>query len=137
MALRRMTQPLKVLIVDDEPMDAELLVLQLARGGYAADWERVDTSAGFTHSLDPSLDIIFSDYRLPGFSGLEALRLLKASGLDVPFIIVSGSVEESDLAAAMRAGAADFLPKDRLGRMGEAVAAAVAAARERRRPPPA
>ena len=114
-------------------MDAELLVLQLARGGYAADWERVDTSAGFTGSLDPSLDIIFSDYRMPGFSGLAALRLLKASGLDVPFVIVSGSVEESDVAAAMLAGAADFLPKDSLKRLGEAVAKAL----ERRRPPPA
>jgi len=113
-------------------MDAELLVLRLTRGGYTPEWQRVHTAAGFTQRLDPSLDIIFSDYRLPGFSGLEALRLLKASGLDVPFIIVSGSVEEADLAAAMRAGAADFLPKDRLGRLGEVVAKAL----ERRRPPP-
>ena len=127
-----MTQPLKVLIVEDSEMDAELLVLRLTRSGYAPEWERVHTAAGFTQRLDPSLDIIFSDYRLPGFSGLEALRLLKASGLDVPFIIVSGSVEEADLAAAMRAGAADFLPKDRLGRLAEVVAKAL----ERRRPPP-
>jgi CheY-like chemotaxis protein len=126
-----MTQPLKILIVDDEPMDAELLVLQLARGGYTADWERVDTAAGFTRSLDPGLDIIFSDYRMPGFSGLEALRLLKASGLDVPFIIISGSVDESGLAAAMRAGAADVLLKDHLGRLSEAVTKVI----ERRRPP--
>ena len=127
-----MTQRLKILIVEDELVDAELLVLQLARGGYAADWERVDTAAAFTRSLDPSLDVIFSDYRLPGFSGLEALRLLKASGLDVPFIIVSGSVEETDLAAVMRAGAADVLLKDQLGRLGAAVAAALA---NRRQPP--
>src|SRR5258705_6600744 len=113
-------------------MDAELLVLQLGRRGYAPEWERVDTAAGFTQRLDASLDIIFSDYRLPGFSGLEALRLLKASGLDVPFIIVSGSVEEADLAAAMDAGAADFMLKDRLGREGGADAAAL-----QRRPPPA
>ena len=132
-----MTQPLKVLIVEDSEMDAELLVLRLTRSGYAPEWERVDTAAGFTQRLDPSLDIIFSDYRLPGFSGLEALRLLKASGLDVPFIIVSGSVEETDLAAVMRAGAADVLLKDQLGRLGAAVAAAIAAALEHRRPPPA
>jgi CheY-like chemotaxis protein len=125
-----MTQPLKVLIVEDEPMDAELLVLQLQRSGYAPEWERVHTPEAFVRRLDPSLEIVFSDYRLPGFSGLEALRLLKASGLDVPFIIVSGSVGESDVAAAMRAGAADFLLKDRLGRLGTAVAQAL----EQRRP---
>jgi CheY-like chemotaxis protein len=128
-----MTQPLKILIVEDSPMDAELLVLQLGRSGYAAEWERVDTAGAFTQRLDPNLDIIFSDYRMPGFSGLEALRLLKASGLDVPFIIVSGSVSETDLAAARTAGAADFLLKDRLGRLGAAVAQVL----ERRRPPPA
>ena len=127
-----MTQLLKVLIVEDSEMDAELLVLRLTRGGYAPEWERVHTAAGFRQRLDPSLDIIFSDYRLPGFSGLEALRLLKASGLDVPFIIVSGSVEETDLAAVMRAGAADVLLKDQLGRLGAAVAAALA---NRRQPP--
>ena len=72
-----MAQPLKILIVEDSPMDAELLVLQLARSGYAAEWERVDTAGGFTQELDPSLDIIFSDYRMPGFSGLEALRFMR------------------------------------------------------------
>ncbi len=128
-----MTQSLRILIVEDSPMDAELLVLQLGRSCYAPEWERVDTAGGFTQRLDPSLDIIFSDYRMPGFSGLEALRLLKASGLDVPFIFVSGSVSEADLAAAQNAGASDFLLKDRLGRLGAAVAQAI----ERRRPPPA
>jgi CheY-like chemotaxis protein len=128
-----MTQPIKILIVEDSPMDAELLVLHLARGGYAAEWERVDTASGFTRRLDASLDLIFSDYRMPGFSGIEALRLLKASGLDLPFIIVSGSINEKEVSAAMQAGATDFLLKDRLGRLGETVTKAL----ERRRTPPA
>jgi CheY-like chemotaxis protein len=130
-----LSQPLKILIVEDSPMDAELLVLQLARSGYAPEWERVYTADGFTRALDPSLDVIISDFRMPGFSGMEALRLLKASGLDVPFIIVSGSVGDTVVAAAMQAGAADFLLKDRLARLGEAVAKVLATRHST--PPPA
>lgn len=121
-----MAQPLKILIVEDDPLDAELLVLQLARGGYAAEWERVDTPEAFTRALRPGLDVIFSDYRMPNFRGLEALRLLRENGLDVPFILVSGSVDAADVAAARAAGAADFLRKDNLARLGEAVAQALA-----------
>jgi CheY-like chemotaxis protein len=117
-----MTRPLKILIVEDSEMDAELLAMHLGRSGYAPAWERVCTAETFTRRLDPGLELIFSDYRMPGFSGLEALRLLKASGLDVPVIIVSGSVDEADVTAAMQAGASDFLWKDRIGRLGEAVA---------------
>ncbi|MEP7356629.1 MAG: response regulator [Anaerolineales bacterium] len=121
-----MTQPLTVLIVEDDPLDAELLVLQLARGGYAAEWERVDTPEAFTRALGPGLDVIFSDYRMPTFRGLEALRLLRDNGLDIPFILISGSADEADMAAAESAGAADFLLKDNLARLGEAVAQALA-----------
>ena len=117
----KVSQPLRVLIVEDNPNDAELMLRELRRGGFNPDWKRVDTEADFSGSLDPKLDIILSDYAMPQFSGLRALQLLRERQLDIPFILVSATIGEETAVAAMRSGATDYLLKDRLGRLGQAV----------------
>jgi PAS domain S-box-containing protein len=116
-----MATPLKVLLVEDHPADAELLLLELRRAGYAPDWRRVDTEKDYLAHLDPGLDLILADYRLPQFDGLRALELLNARKLDIPFILVSGSIGEELAVAALKSGAADYLLKDRPARLGSAV----------------
>ncbi len=116
-----MAKTLDVLILDDVPEDAELLVHQLQRHGFTPEWRRVETAEEFRSALAPSLDVILADYSLPAFSGLRALDLLKDSGLDVPLLIVSGAIGEEAGVEAMRRGAADFILKDRLGRLGPAI----------------
>ncbi len=113
--------PLLVLYVEDNPNDATLLAYELRRAGFAPTGERVDSREGFLAHLDPNLDVIFSDFSMPGFSGLEALQLMKESRLDLPFIFVSGTMGEELAVAAMQEGAADYLIKDRLARLGPAV----------------
>ena len=116
-----MTRPLKLLLVEDNPADAELLVRALQRSDFVPDWKRVDTEADFLSSLQPGLDIVISDYEMPQFSGLLALQLVKLHCPELPFIIVSGTIGEETAVAAMRHGAMDYLMKDRLARLGEAV----------------
>jgi diguanylate cyclase (GGDEF)-like protein/PAS domain S-box-containing protein len=114
------TQPLHALILEDSPEDAELLISELRRAGFAVEWRRVDSEADYTAQLSPKLDVIFADYALPQFDPLRALELLRQKGLEIPFIIVSGSIGEDRAVAAMREGAWDYLLKDRLGRLGQA-----------------
>src|SRR5665213_220311 len=116
-----MQRPLKVLFAEDNPLDAELVLAQLRRDGFEPEWERVQTEEDFIARLTPELDLILSDYDMPQFSGLVALVLLKKSGLDIPFILVSGTVGEETSVTAMKAGASDYLMKDRLVRLGQAV----------------
>jgi len=116
-----MTQPLRVLLVEDNATDAELVLRELRRAGFEPDWQRVDTEADYLASLDAVLDIILSDYSMPQFSGLRALELLKERKLEIPFILVSATIGEETAVAAMRSGAADYLLKDRLTRLGQAV----------------
>ena len=117
----KVSQPLRVLIVEDNPNDAELVLRELRRAGFNPEWKRVDTEVEFSRGLDPALDIILSDYSMPQFTGLRALELLKGRGLEIPFIIVSGTIGEETAVEAMRSGATDYLLKDRLGRLGQAV----------------
>ncbi len=127
-----MPQPLKILIVEDNPADAELLVRALRRSDFDPDWKRVDTEADFLSSLRPDLDIVVSDYEMPQFTGLWALQLVKLHCPEIPFIIVSGTIGEETAVAAMRNGAMDYLMKDRLARLGEAVNQALEKGRLRR-----
>jgi diguanylate cyclase (GGDEF)-like protein/PAS domain S-box-containing protein len=114
---------LRVLIVEDNVDDATLIVLQLRQcGDYEVEWERVNTENEYVNRLRPRLDLILSDYSLANFSGLRALTLLKESGLDIPFILISGAVGEELAVAAMKQGAADYLLKDRLMRLAPATA---------------
>ena len=126
-----MPEPIRVLIAENDPNDAELMVRELRRAGFAPDWQRVDTEADYLQALAPELDIILSDYSMPQFDGPHALRLLQERGLDVPFILISGTVGEDAAVTAMKDGASDYLLKDRLTRLGTAVRHAIARRRER------
>src|SRR6266550_5391648 len=114
-----MSNPLRVLLLEDRPSDAELILHELRRSGYDPVAERVETRQEFLASLRPDLDIILADYNLPQFDALSALKLVRESGLDVPFIIVSGSIGEELAVSGIKLGAADYLIKDRLARLGQ------------------
>ena len=114
-------QPLRVLIVEDRADDAELVIRQLRRDGYDPQWRRVETEAEFLEALTSELDLVVSDFRLPRFDGPRALHLLQRTRPTVPFILVSGTIGEDIAVESMKAGAADYLLKDRLIRLGPAV----------------
>jgi PAS domain S-box-containing protein len=114
-------EQIRVVIVEDNPSDAELMLRELRRAGFDPDWQRVETETGFSASLSPEPDLILSDYALPHFSGLKALQFLRKRELKIPFILVSATMGEETAVAAMRQGAADYLLKDRLARLGPAV----------------
>jgi signal transduction histidine kinase len=114
--------PLRLLLVEDSADDAELLLRELRRAGYEPTAERVQSAAELKLALTRGpWDVVLSDHGLPGFSAPEALTLLQESGLDVPFIIVSGAIGEETAAQAMRAGARDYVMKDNLARLGPAI----------------
>lgn len=113
--------PLRVLLVEDLPSDAELIALRLHEDGFAAACRRVETEAEFLAALEPPPDIILADWSLPRFSGLRALELLRERGLEIPFIIVSGSIGEELAIDALHLGADDYVLKDRLARLGTAI----------------
>lgn len=117
-----MSQLLRVLIVEDSPADAELVTLELRRASFLPAATRVDTPAALAQALDDhSWDVVISDYQLPGWSGLSALRMLQERGIDAPFIIVSGAIGEETAVDTMKAGAHDYVLKDNLVRLGPAV----------------
>ena len=114
-------QLLKVLIVEDRPDDAELMVYELQRVGITPSWERVDNEASYLEGLDALPDVILSDYSLPEFGAMRALRLLQIRQLDIPFIVITGSISEEVAVDCIKQGATDYLLKDRLRRLGAAV----------------
>ena len=117
-----MSTKIKVLIVEDSEDDFILLDRLLRRGGYDPECLRVDNAKELTAALASSQwDIVISDYSLPNFDGLKALRLVRKQGVDIPFIIVSGVIGENVAVAAMKAGAQDYLLKDNLKRLIPAV----------------
>ncbi len=128
-----MGKPLRVLIVEDVEDDALLMVLQLRRAGYATTFERVETPQAYEAALDGQVwDFVLSDWSLPHFSGLEALRRLRGRGSDLPFIIVSGTIDEAAAVAAMKAGANDYMSKGDVGRLTPAVERELRDAADRR-----
>ncbi len=105
-----MGKPLRVLIVEDSEDDARLLLHELKRGGYDPTYERVETREAMAQALEKQAwDIVLADYAMPHFSGLAALVLFKEMGLDLPFIIVSGTIGEEFAVELMKAGAHDRL----------------------------
>lgn len=117
-----MNKPLRVLIVEDSEDDVILLLHQLKRGGYDPIFERVDTSVAMNEALSREpWDIVIADYSMPHFSATEALKLLQKSELDLPFIIVSGKIGEETAVAAMKAGAHDYIMKDKMARLIPAI----------------
>jgi len=122
----------RVLHLEDSELDHELLVAHLARGGLNAQTRRVDSEVAFLEALDEPWDVVVSDYNLPGFSGLIALELLKASMREIPFVLVSGEIGDETAVEAMRNGASDYLQKNHLARLVPALLHAVDAAETRR-----
>src|SRR2546422_1480224 len=112
-----MTNLLRMLMVEDSEDDAELLAHELRRAGFALEFERVDNAATLEAALDRSTwDVIIGDNSMPGFSGTEALALLRARGLDIPFIFVSGTMGEDLAARALEAGGRGAPPYGNLRR---------------------
>jgi PAS domain S-box-containing protein len=128
-----MDTPLRVLLVEDSEADARLIVLELQQSGYDPKVERFYTPETFRAALTGKpWDIVIADYFMPRFDGLDALAMVKESGLDLPFIIVSGVIGEDVAVAAMKSGAHDYVMKDRLTRLGPAVQRALQEAEGRR-----
>jgi len=116
-----MATPLRVLVVEDTPDDAELMVLWLEQEGFQVEWQRVETEADYLAALETAPDLILTDWRLPRFSGLLALQRMQERNLDIPFIVVSGSIGEEAAIDALRRGADDYVLKDHPTRLGQAV----------------
>lgn len=126
-------ETLRLLVVEDSELDFEVLRLTLARQGVPASCRRVETAAEMSAALrDEHWDAVISDHQLPAFSSERAFDVLSASGFDLPFVIVSGTIGEEFAVAAMRRGADDYLMKGKLDRLGAALANAIDAARARR-----
>jgi signal transduction histidine kinase len=123
---------LRLLHLEDSDLDHVLVLAHLQRGGLKVNATRVDSEAEFVAALRKPWDAIVSDYNLPGFSGLVALELLKASRRDLPFLIVSGEIGEETAVEAMRNGASDYLRKSNLARLVPALMHAVEACETRR-----
>lgn len=117
--------PLRVVLVEDQKLDAELILQELARAGYHALTTRIETADEFARQLATDPDVILCDYALPTFSAPEALRMVQQRQLDIPFIVISGSIGEETAVDAIKNGADDYLLKDRLGRLGSAVSQAI------------
>ena len=113
---------LRVLLIDDSEDDAQLILRELRRGGYDVEYELVETGPAMEAALSKSVwDIVLSDYTMPLFNAMEALETLKATGLDIPFLILSGTINEETAVTALKAGAHDFLLKGKLARLIPAI----------------
>ena len=124
--------PLRILMLEDVPMDAELLEFELRRSRIAFEARRVDNRAAFIDAVDGfAPDVILADYTLPGFDGMTALLLAKEAAPATPFIVVTGSINEETAVGCMRAGASDYLLKNNLARIGPAIEAALERERAR------
>ena len=124
--------PLRILILEDVPMDAELVEYELSRASVDFDARRVDTRDAFERQIDEFRpDVILSDYTLPRFDGMAALSIARERAPDVPFLIVTGSVNEETAVGCMKAGATDYLLKSNLARIGPAIEGALARVRSR------
>src|SRR5580704_3188365 len=121
-----MATPLRVLVLEDNPSDAALMLHALRRAGYDPIGDRVETEQDYRDHLQPAPEIILADFSMPEFDSLRALEILQECQLDIPFIIVSGTIGEERAVQVMQLGASDYIMKDRLGRLGQAVDQALA-----------
>ena len=113
-----MTTPLRVLQLEDNPTDADLIATMLADGGIPCVPCRVENRAGFVAALkEDRIDLILADYSLPGFDGVAALELARKLAPEIPFIFVSGTLGEELAIDTMHRGATDYVLKQRLGRL--------------------
>lgn len=112
---------LNVLILEDRPYDVELMLHELKRAGYEVEYTNVYTREAYEQTLNPDYDVILSDYSMPQFNAMEALKILQDRDLTIPFLVVTGSISEEVAVDCMKQGAEDYLLKDRLTRLGPAV----------------
>jgi len=125
---------LRVLILEDEPADAELELAALAEGGFRCDWAVVDGRRAFESAFVPGrFDLVIADYRLPDYTGLEALEHVRRRDALVPFVLVSGALGEERAVEALRSGATDYVLKHGLARLASAVRRALEERREHER----
>jgi two-component system sensor histidine kinase/response regulator len=124
---------LSVLLVEDSKDDADLILWQLKRGGYQPAFVRIETAYALAAALESQgWDVVISDYSMPLFSGLTALKMVRNRGLDTPFLLVSGTVGEETAVAAMKAGAQDYIMKHNLARLVPAIERELRDVQERR-----
>ncbi len=116
-----MNTTFRLLIVEDNQEDAELMVAELVRSGFSPEWERVDSQEKLLEALETPASLILCDYLLPGIDALGVLGLLAERAIDVPVIVISGEMDEETCVKSLRMGAVDYLLKDRLARLGSAV----------------
>jgi two-component system, NarL family, sensor histidine kinase UhpB len=118
----KLRKPLHILMVEDSEDDTKLVMEELKERGYDPIYQRVETPDETKTALRQCpWDVVLSDYVMPRFSALEAMRLVKDAGLDIPFIIITGSIGEEIAVAAMKAGAHDYMMKDNLSRLSPAI----------------
>ena len=128
-----MSRYLRILLVEDSEDDARLVLREIRRGGYEVETERVETAGAMQAALArQTWDLIICDFSLPQFSAPKALEVLKQSGIDLPFIIVSGTIEEESAVSALKAGAHDFITKGNFARLLPAIQRELADAAVRR-----
>ena len=125
--------PLRVLVIDDSPDDALLLIAHLREGGYAPNWRRVATETDLLRTLEDEWDVVLADYTMPGFGGHTALAMVQRHAPTVPFIFVSGTLGEAAAVRALQQGARDYVTKSDLRRLVPAIARELRAARENQR----
>ena len=116
-----MNKAIRILILEHQPADAELMLRELRRAGYEPEWKQVTTEPDFLAQLDQGWEIILADCQMPQFNGLRALELLKLRGLDIPLVLISGTAGEDLAVQGMKAGANNYLLKDHLARLGQIV----------------
>lgn len=120
------TRPLRVLMVEDNPSDAELELHALKRGGFEVQRDVVQTADDFAALVrHDTYDIVLADYRLPGWNGMATVEMLQREGLDVPVVVVSGALGDLKAVECIKQGAADYVLKDHLARLPEAVRRAI------------
>ena len=124
-----MKKLLHILILENNPNDAELAVRQLESEGFSVKWTRVETGTAFEEGLEGNPDLILADYVVPSFMGIDALNMKMGKAPDIPLIILSGEISEETAVACMKLGAADYVFKDRLFRLGTVVQRALEEAR--------
>jgi DNA-binding NtrC family response regulator len=115
------TTPVRMLILEDRPSDAELILYALKKGGYDPIFRRIETREDFIANLSPTIEIIIADYAMPQFDAIEALKILQEQGFDIPFIVVTGAIGDEIAIECMKEGASDYLLKDRMARLAIAV----------------
>ena len=127
-----MSRPIRILAVEDVPADLILAENELKRSGLTWTVERVETERDFRRGLESEPDLILCDFKLPGFDGLEALRIAHAQAAEIPFIFVSGAMGEERAIEALKSGATDYVLKTNLARLGHSVVRALKDSQERR-----